>query len=81
MSERKYTDEQIVKALECCINADCLNCPRWSEEWYSGMCNDFLKSVLDLINRQKAEIERLKESLNRSIGIDNTNEKGCFPFD
>lgn len=63
MSERKYTDEEIVKALACCINADCLNCPQWSEEWYSGMCNDFLKSVLDLIKRQKAEIERLREDV------------------
>ena len=54
------TDNEIIKALECCKNADCQNCPRWSEEWYSGMCNDFLSDVLDLINRQKAEIERLQ---------------------
>ena len=66
MSERKYTDEQIVKALECCINADCLNCPQWSEEWYSGMCNDFLKSVLDLINRQKVEIAVLTTAVDNS---------------
>lgn len=72
MSERKYTDEQIVKALECCINADCLNCPQWSEEWYSGMCNDFLKSVLDLINRQKADVDKLQEvnaDLNESLRL------------
>lgn len=53
------TDNEIIKALECCINADCVNCPKWSEEWYSGMCSDFLPMILDLINRQKAEIERL----------------------
>lgn len=63
MSEHKYTDAEIVKALECCINADCLNCPQWSDEWYSGMCNDFLKSVLDLINRKNAEIESLENSV------------------
>ena len=61
MSDRKFTDDEVIKTLECCKNADCLNCPRWSEEWTSGMCNDFLQSVLDLINRQKAEIVRLEE--------------------
>lgn len=55
------TDNEIIKALNCCMNADCINCPRWTDEWYSGMCNDFLKDVLDLINRQKAEIERLEK--------------------
>ena len=52
-------DNDIVKALLCCKDADCLSCPRWTEEWYSGQCNDFLQEVLGLINRQKAEIERL----------------------
>lgn len=53
------TDNEIIKALECCANADCRNCPRWSELWYRGRCADFLPSVLDLINRQRAEIEEL----------------------
>ena len=61
MTEHKFTNEEVIKALECCANADCLNCPRWTEDWSSGMCADFLPSVLDLINRQKAEIERLRE--------------------
>lgn len=63
MVEHKFTDEEIIKALECCANADCLNCPRWSEEWVSGMCNDFLPTVLDLINRQKAKIKSLTKIL------------------
>ena len=55
----RYTDIEIIKSLECCANADCVNCPRWSsEEWYSGMCADFLPSVLDLINRLKSDIAR-----------------------
>lgn len=66
MSERKYTDEEVVKAIECCINADCLNCPQWSEDWYSGMCSDFLKSVLDLINRKNAEIAALTTAVDNS---------------
>lgn len=60
MTDRKFTDEEIVKALEHCKDDDCENCPRWSGEWYSGQCADFLPSLLDIINRQKAEIEELK---------------------
>ena len=54
------TDNDIVKALECCTNEptlNCRNCP------YEESCNmgrsDMQKAALDLINRQKAEIERL----------------------
>lgn len=64
MSERKYTDENIIKALECCADCDCENCPRWSEEWHTGSCDDLLPTALDLINRQKAEIERLNIELD-----------------
>lgn len=72
MTDHKYTDEQIIKACECCANADCLNCPRWSEEWTSGMCNDFLLSVRDLINRQRAEIQRLTVELDAMRGAANS---------
>lgn len=65
MMTKKFTDEEIIKALECCIKSEkikaCLKseCP-FSKEW--GLCpgNELQKLYLDLINRQKAEIERLK---------------------
>ena len=72
MTENKFTDEEVIRALECCKDADCLNCPRWSEEWTSGMCADFLPSLLDLINRQKAEIERLTVELVGMRGAANS---------
>lgn len=82
------TDNEIIKALECYKNADCMNCPKWSQEWHSGMCNDFLLSVLDLINRQKAEIERLKAEnaklkhemsyMTRPNTIGDTHEMGAW---
>ena len=60
------TDNEIVKALECCTSKmQCFDCPRFDGNW--GMrafthCDTKLKSdALDLINRQKAEIERLKD--------------------
>lgn len=56
--ERKFTDNEIVKALECCREKDCGDCqmieyPQTICEW------DVFDLAIDLINRQKAEIERL----------------------
>ena len=52
----KFTDEQIIKALECCKTGNCISCPKWKNEYISGECNDILHFALDLINRQKAEL-------------------------
>ena len=57
------TDNEIIKALECCVNngypTGCQDCPYRGED-----CNETLDAdALDLINRQKAEIERLKNGL------------------
>ena len=60
------TDKEIIKALECCINVDCLNCPRWTEEWASGTCGALWHDTIDLINRQKAEIDELNRELRRA---------------
>ena len=51
------TDNEIIKALECCSydNYQCDNCP------YAYKTCTVYKDSLDLINRQKAEIERLRE--------------------
>ena len=61
------TDNEIIKALECCSNscddgfAKCDECPRFEEG--SGCTLRTMKNALDLINRQKAEIERLENEL------------------
>lgn len=60
MSDKKLTDEEIIKALECHINAeDCVGCEMF------GRCDEIIltKLVLDLINRQKSEIERLNKQM------------------
>lgn len=46
MTDKKFTDEEIIKRLERCVKR--------------GNRNYGTDIVLDLINRQKAEIERLK---------------------
>ena len=57
------TDEQIIKALELCAHWEndktCENCP--ANVYGFGCANKMSKFVLGLINRQEAEIERLKK--------------------
>ena len=55
----KITDNEIVKALECCGRESCFGC------LYRGKChqgNPMITDALDLINRQKSEIERLESA-------------------
>ena len=58
------TDNEIKKALECCIksisNRNCGDCPLLNQECIRGLP----KYALDLINRQQAEIERLQTELD-----------------
>ena len=54
------TDEQIIKALECCRDCKCKDCPCYNKE--TDGCKELdEQDILDLINRQKSEIERLKD--------------------
>ena len=68
------TDEQIIKALECCATDktdDCFQCPYDKMVYnpgYDGCADRCRKDALDLINRQKAEIERLNMD-NKEINI------------
>lgn len=57
------TDNEIIKALECCshrnVDLPCEGCPAYS---IAQMCmEDLMSDALDLINRQKAEIERWEQ--------------------
>ncbi len=61
------TDNEIIKALECCKRDDCDNCPNDFGNCYANLAG----FALDLINRKKAEIERLESALdaaNYTIG-------------
>lgn len=50
------TDKDIIKALVCCMNGYCDNC---SFSPTREQCHSLDSLILDLINRQQAEIERL----------------------
>ena len=62
------TDNEIIKALECCSdweNANtCKECPFY-EELDCATTDRLDKYALNLINRQKAEIERLNKEVDR----------------
>lgn len=57
------TDNEIVKALECCCkNNNCEGCPLDYLTFSSQCASELAIKSLDLINRQNAEIERLKSA-------------------
>ena len=50
MSDKQITEAKIMKALECCYNAKCSECP------YEIRCIKIMvKDAIDLINRKNAE--------------------------
>ncbi len=61
------TDNEIIKALECCASSThsdaCVFCPFNELKICEVESNGLEKRALDLINRQKAEIERLTVEL------------------
>ena len=51
-----HTDDEIIKALECCINDNCNDCP----ETFGNCELTAMRNALDLLKRQRATIEALK---------------------
>lgn len=68
MTERKFTDEDLIKALEHCTSSTtgeaCNGCPFCKTDVCVEMDNALNIYALDLINRQRAEIERLTIKLD-----------------
>ena len=62
MTDRKFTDEEVIKALETAIKTG--DAPI-GVHWACTISKQGAKDALDLINRQKAEVERLQEENRR----------------
>ena len=60
------TDNEIIKALECCENADCTNCPCYVGGSLQCMGISYSK-LHDLFIRQKVEIENLKNDYRKTL--------------
>ena len=73
------TDNDIIKALECCANLEaCEGCPMSSLDKYdTDSCErQIMLYALDLINRQKAEIQAQRENIhNRKAEANRLNSK------
>ena len=68
------TDNEIIKAMQCVIGNDvkCSECTYQKVLPFPSCRRKCAKNALDLINRQKAENERLKMDLAKcSIRLDN----------
>lgn len=65
MTEHKFTDEEVIKALEVCVdNSSCKECPINPNHGNYGYCTNLaITYALDLIKRQKAEIKALEDTL------------------
>ena len=61
----EVTDNEIIKALECCTGLDFGKCAHCHLIHTVGCSSKLLKYSFDLINRQKAEIERLKAYIKK----------------
>lgn len=72
------TDNEIIKALECCnINGSCSKCPydgaRFETE--RDCASEMTADALALINRQRAEIERLEKAIEVVDFMEELREK------
>ncbi|MBQ8903886.1 MAG: hypothetical protein IJY73_06320 [Oscillospiraceae bacterium] len=64
------TDNEIIKALECCKTWNCEKCINRNRAKTATNCrNELVSEIFDLINRQKAEIERLQSRETRWLVI------------
>lgn len=63
MTNKRYTDEEIKSSLEVIATTqNCNECKIRNCKWGTCNCSQITaNAALDLINRQRAEIERLKE--------------------
>lgn len=73
MPDKKLTDNEIVKALECCIGdtdgKDCFGCPLYEIDDCQAHLN---LAALDLINRLQAEKQNLEIELQAMRGAANS---------
>jgi hypothetical protein len=60
----QMTDEQIVKALEICLTSSVKECPDCPYYRIRPCISTVTQDAINLINRQKAEIEDLNKSRN-----------------
>ena len=78
MEEKKLTDEEVIKALECCINSEGCDCGNCSYNNNDDCQHRSGEDLLELIHRLKSENEDLKAKQKCHLElIDDKNEEIC----
>ena len=86
MPDKKLTDAEIVKALECCKYEYDTKCELCCYNFYSrtGCRSELRRNALDLINRLQAENEELKDTVKvLRVGVEQAHiirKDGKSPF-
>jgi uncharacterized protein YhaN len=78
MDKKELTDEEIIKAYEYCVldDGNCDDCP-----YEACGCGVDGHDIIDIINRQKAEIERLTIAEKQYLSEIKRLNKSCGLFD
>ena len=61
------TDNEIIKALECCKDLKCSECPKKTNLFITDCDVQLCQEAIDLINRQKAEVENLRNIVKADL--------------
>ena len=72
------TDKEIIQALEICKSdtLGCVDCAYYEQRQCEECLPSLMEDLLDLINRQQAEIERLTINMNAfGLGMKREKEK------
>lgn len=71
MTNKIYTDEEIKSSLEVIATTqNCNECKIRNCKWGTCNCSQITaNAALDLINRQRAEIERLRKAKKESVDM------------
>lgn len=79
MEDKKFTQEQIIKALECCTFSlvKCSNCPLFGIENYSGRCRQILINKITEALKENERLYKIQEPTDTS-GFKIENGKAVF---
>lgn len=76
MTEHKYTDDEVIRACECCASSElsCTDCPADG----TPLCHMSDKLLLEIVQRQRAEIDDLKRDTVPKLqwSLQRANEMG-----
>ena len=81
MTDHKFTDDEIIKALYyCLVNlCDCSQCPRFDKTNLEHCHEELYADTLALINRQKASIQEVI-TLNSKLEAENARLQRLLDF-